>query len=269
MILMGNKPLDTIQLREKLSSGLASIGSWMQIANCEVAEIMSLNNFDWISLDLEHGFFNAEKIPNLVRTLELNKVLPFVRIAKNDFSSLRISLESGIIGIIHANVESASQIEQLIKATIYPPNGTRGLGFSRYNSYGEKLHAHLNRFSKIFNVVMIESDTGVKNLVEIFNVEGIDAVLIGPFDLSLSLGVPGEFDNPLYLEKISYIYKTCNEFSIPCGTHIVDPNLKMLKEEIERGGLFIPYTMDSVLLSKYSKIPDINTYIGTEKKEQS
>jgi 2-dehydro-3-deoxyglucarate aldolase len=250
-----NKQTSLVQLKKNLMDRQVSIGSWMQIANCEIAEIMSSGNFDWIAIDLEHGFFNSENIPNLVRSLELNNVLPFARIPKNDFNSLRTCLESGVVGIIHANVESATQIDNLVKATIYSPIGTRGLGYSRYNLYGKKIDTIINETGYIFNVAMIETATGVQNLKEILSVKGIDAVLVGPFDLSMSLGIPGDFENPVFLENISEIYKTCSTLSIPFGTHIIKPNLDTLNIEVDKGALFVPYSMDTEILGNYSQVP--------------
>jgi 2-dehydro-3-deoxyglucarate aldolase len=244
-------------IREKLASGSISLGSWMQISNGSVAEIMGDSGFDWIAADLEHGAFSIEKLPDIFRALELGDCLPLVRLAQQSAKDCKHALDCGAAGVIVPNIKSSQQLEQIRSAIAWPPSGTRGIGFSRTNLYGKRFIPYTKEAQAPFLVAMIEDLAAIENLPEILSVEGLDAVLIGPYDLSASIGVTGGFNEPQFLAAIAEIKSECNKKSVPVGIHVVKPDLEGLQDKIGEGYQFIAYGIDSVFLSESCVFPNL------------
>ena len=155
-------------------------------------------------------------------------------------------------------VENSKQLKEIISFCKYPPAGQRGVAFSRANMFGKNFKKYIDNFAQNpIIIAMIENKKGVKNLNQILKVKGLDGILIGPYDLSASLNCPGDFQNNNFLKSISLIKNNSIKNNIPCGIHIVDTNIDELKKRIKEGYTFIGYSMDSTILTKYSKIPKI------------
>jgi len=242
-------------LRGKLKAGNPSIGSWMQLPSDDIAEIIARSGYDWVAVDMEHGSISVETLPRIFRTLELGETLPFVRLAENSLKACKDSLDAGAAGLIFPMIESSKQLSDAISFSLWPPNGKRGVAFSRANLFGKLFEDYKEENSKTFFVAMIESKKGLDNIEDILSVRGLDAILIGPYDLSASIGITAEFDKKLFTESINIIKEACAKHSIPCGMHVVKPNVKDLEFKIQEGFTFLPYSMDTVFLSESSINP--------------
>jgi len=240
-----NKKLKTYCIRAYLSSGRASIGGWMQIPSPEIAEIVGNSDFHWVAADLEHGSIGIDHLPNIFRALELNNTLPFARVT-NELQAVR-AMEAGAGGIIISNVESRDDVEKIYSSIQYPSRGKRGVGYNRGNCYGKKFNNDLDDDPIL--VGMIESQNAVNNIDEILDCNKLDAVLIGPYDLSASFKVTGQFESHFLRGIIKQIKDTCIRKNIAVGIHVVQPDRNKLKEAIEEGYTFIPYATDGTLLS--------------------
>ena len=128
------------------------------------------------------------------------------------------------------------------------PLGTRGVGFCRANQYGLNFQESFLNCSP-FLVAIIESSLAVQNLESILNYPHLDAIMVGPYDLSTSLSIPGEFNDPLFTSTMSTIRDCCRRLSIPFGLHIVQNDKSLLSSAIDDGTQFIVFSMDSVMLS--------------------
>ena len=189
-------------VREKLRGGVASIGSWMQIPHPSIAEIMGHAGYDWVAVDMEHGSIGVHQLPDLFRALELGGTLPLVRIAQGHPKDCKEALDAGAAGVIVPMIESAAQLIAARDACRWPPAGIRGVGFSRANLFGKHFEAYREESQAPMLVAMIEHVNAVDSLRDILNVEGLDAVLIGPYDLSASMGLTAQFDHPEFCEKL-------------------------------------------------------------------
>ena len=246
------------KLRKKLATGDISLGSWMQISNGSVAEILGQSGFDWIAADLEHGAFSIENLPDIFRALELGGCLPLVRLAQQSVKDCKQALDCGAAGVIVPNIKNSEQLEKMTSAIAWPPAGTRGVGFSRANLYGKNFLTYVEEAQAPFLVAMIEDFCAIDDLPKILRVKGLDAVLIGPYDLSASMGITGCFQDPKFLNAISEIKSECNNKSIPVGIHVVKPDLAGLKDKIRDSYQFIAYGIDSVFLRESSIFPNLN-----------
>ena len=244
------------EIRKKLNMGIPSIGSWLQLNNTSVGSIIANNNFDWLTLDLEHGDIDEADIPFMVNSIQPYCPLVFARIRSPETTYCSRALDLGVNGIIIPKIESFEQITNLKESIYYPPNGSRGVGYANTNLFGENLLNHLGELNQPFIVPMIETKKGVEELENILQCKGIDAILIGPYDLSASCGVPGKIQSEIVQEKVEYILKTCKKYAVPAGLHIVEPEEKILSEAIKKGFTFLPYSIDTVFLRKASKKPN-------------
>jgi 2-dehydro-3-deoxyglucarate aldolase len=245
-------------LRNKLKNKEASIGSWIQISNASIAEIMGSAGYDWIAVDLEHGNISSENLPNLFRSLELGGTLPFARLSSVDKVESKKVLDAGAAGIIIPNILSPLQLTEIIRYSMWPPSGKRGVGFSRANLYGKNFNEYLDFAQTPVIIAMIEDYEAIQYLDEILKVKGLDAIFIGPYDLSASMNLTGEFENKQFIDCVDDIKTKCLIYKIPIGIHVVNPDIKLLEMKISEGFQFIAYSIDTVFLNKSCINPIIN-----------
>ena len=245
-------------IRQALGSNQPSVGSWMQIPNASVAEIMGQSGYDWVAVDMEHGAISVHQLPDLFRALELGGTLPMVRLAHGQPKDCKQALDAGAGGVIVPMVETASQLIEVKKACCWPPAGARGVGFSRANLFGKHFEAYREEAQAPMLVAMIENRRAVDCLEEILAVKGLDAILIGPYDLSASMGLTAQFEDPTFVIAMEQILTLCQHKNIPCGLHVVTPEVDILKQRVTNGYRFIAYSIDTVFLSTSSLAPKIS-----------
>ncbi len=245
-------------IRQSLANNKPSIGSWMQIPNASVAEIMGQAGYDWVAVDMEHGAISVHQLPDLFRALELGETLPLVRLAHGHPKDCKQALDAGAGGVIVPMVETATQLIAVRDACRWPPAGTRGVGFSRANLFGKHFEAYREEAQAPLLVAMIEHIRAVDCLEQIIEVDGLDAILIGPYDLSASMGLTAQFDELAFIAVMERIRTLCHEANIPCGMHVVMPDTKALKKKINEGYRFIAYSIDAVFLNTSTLAPKVS-----------
>jgi 2-dehydro-3-deoxyglucarate aldolase len=242
-------------IRTALRSGSASIGSWMQIPESNIAEIMGRAGYQWVAIDMEHGPVAVNQLPDIFRALELGGTLPLARVASPLPINCRQALDQGAAGVVIPMISSASQLQSIISECHWPPRGRRGVGFQRANVFGKFFDAYVEEAQESLVVAQIEHIDAVNNLEAIVKVEGLDAIMIGPYDLSASLGITGEFENKKYKDVLTKILEVCAKQKMPCGIHVVQPDTKMLEQRIREGYTFIAYGVDTVFLNNGASAP--------------
>jgi 2-dehydro-3-deoxyglucarate aldolase len=243
-----NRHESILNIRKSLANDKPTLGSWMQIPHASVAEIMGQAGYDWVAVDLEHGAITVAQLPDLFRALELGGTLPLVRLAKGDAKECKQVLDAGAGGVIVPMVESAEQLEQVRSACCWPPAGTRGVGFSRANLFGKNFEAYTTEAQAPLLVAMIENFNAIDQLDHILRVPGLDAIFIGPYDLSASMGITGQFEQSKFIGALERIRAIAKTHGIPYGVHIVKPDKEELQKRIVEGYRFIAYSIDSVFL---------------------
>ena len=229
----------------------------MQLNSPDVAEIMGQAGFDWVVVDMEHGSVSVNQLPDLFRALELGGTLPLARIAESVPKECKQALDAGAGGIIAPMIESADQLETIRDACRWPPAGSRGVGFSRSNLFGKHFDEYKAEAQLPLLIAQIEHINAVKNLEEILQVEGLDAVIIGPYDLSASMGLTAEFEHKEFVAVMAKIINLCTQSNVPCGDHIVHPDVELLEKRIMEGYRFIAYSTDGIFLTKSSLYPSL------------
>jgi len=237
-------PMSKNQLLNQLS-----IGSWIQLGHPAIAEIMASAGFDWLALDLEHSTIDLHEAEALIRVIDLKGVTPLVRLASNNPEQIKRVMDAGAHGVIVPMINSREEAQAAVSAVKYPPKGHRSIGLARAQGYGA-------RFSEYFDwqsdhslvIVQIEHIDAVDNLESILSVPGVDAYIVGPYDLSGSLGIPGQFEASEFVDAMERIHSLSKKLGVPGGVHIVEPDPEQLRKRIEEGYWFIAYGVDTRML---------------------
>ncbi|MCX8130824.1 MAG: aldolase/citrate lyase family protein [Clostridia bacterium] len=238
-----------INLKQKLQKKELTIGSWISIGHPNVAEIMAQSGFEWLTIDLEHSAISISQAQELIRVIELSDVVPLVRIGENDPTIIKRVMDAGAHGIIVPMVNSKEEAEAAVSAMRYPPVGKRGVGLSRAQKYGygfDDYRKWVENDSVL--VVQIEHINAVENLEGILRTPGIDAFMVGPYDLSGSLGIPGDFTHPKMIEALNEIKRISEKMNATSGFHVVFPQKESVNQKIKDGYSFIAYGVDFIYI---------------------
>ena len=235
-------------IRKKIQNDQVSIGTWQQIPHASISEILGQAGYDWVAVDMEHGSISVDQLPNLFRAIELGDTLPLARIAESKPKDCKQALDAGAGGIIAPMIESAEQLKMVRYACCWPPVGSRGVGFSRANLFGKYFDSYKKEAQSPLLIAQIEHINAVNNLDEILQVNGLDAIIVGPYDLSASMGITGEFDSQEFTDVMDSIMALCKNHHVPCGDHVVQPDQKLLEKRIDQGFRFIAFGTDGVFM---------------------
>lgn len=222
-----------------------SLGSWITLAHPAIAEIMARAGFDWLVIDLEHSVITIREAEELIRIIELYNVKPYVRLTSNDPNQIKRVMDAGAHGIIVPMVKTLKDVENTANALFYPPKGTRSIGLARAQQYGVAFHEYVKKNVSHDLIIQVEHIDAIDNLEEILSFKGLDGFIVGPYDLSGSMGIPGDFNNPNFqakLEKIRYISSKYPH--IKRGFHLVEPCHNQLRQLIHEKYDFIAYGVD-------------------------
>jgi 2-dehydro-3-deoxyglucarate aldolase/4-hydroxy-2-oxoheptanedioate aldolase len=240
----------TNPVKQALAEGKLQLGAGFgQLRSPEIPKILAAAGFHWAFLDTEHGGFDLETVQDICRVSVMVGLSPIVRVADLQYSLVARALDCGAQGVIFPRVESAELLERAISWTKFPPLGIRGYGLSGVNLDYEKVDfpqviEHMN--SNTMVVMQIETRRALDMREELLSVPGIDAVMVGPADLSISLGVPGEFQHPTMVKAMEDIRDTCIRRGIAPGTQTRSaPQAKFWKE---RGMRFLGCSNDTGML---------------------
>lgn len=206
-------------VKAKWRAGEVTLGGWLAIPSTFTAEIMAYRGFDWICLDMQHGLIDYADAVRMIQTINATDTVPIVRVPDNDFGFINRMLDAGAMGIIVPLVNSAAEARRVVDACRYYPAGSRSMGPTRISvSAGAGYGARAN--DEIACIPMVETKEAVENLDEILGVEGVDAVYIGPADLSITLGLPPGLDNGGAFEEARHaVARACKAHGVVAGIH--------------------------------------------------
>ncbi len=247
-----SKVSSPVSLRQRLLAGESVIGSWINSGSPIVAELMAASGFDFLCVDAEHSAVDFPQVQPLFQAMESGRpgCAAVVRLHGVDYSFVKRYLDAGADGVIAPLVRTKAEAEQLVQACKYPPEGLRGLGFCRANDYGMRIDDEYTRANEnILVAVQIEHIEAVKNIDAILGVPGIDAVFIGPYDLSASMGLPGQFEHPDYVAELAKIQAACVRHKAISGIHVVSLDTSEAKARLAEGYQLLAYSLDITMLA--------------------
>jgi 2-keto-3-deoxy-L-rhamnonate aldolase RhmA len=238
-------------LRKRLQNGELVLGTILSLNSPEVAEILSQIGFDWLFIDAEHSTLDPHHLQTIFQAA--GETIPcVVRIPLLDEIFVKKTLDAGAAGLLVPQVHNAEQAEQLVKWGRYYPEGFRGLGFGRAQGYGLKVEEYLESANEsILLSVQAESAQAVRNIENIVHVKGLDAVLVGPYDLSASMGLPGQIDHLDVQAAIQHVADVCQQAGMPIG--IFGLTAEAVQPYIEKGFRFIVAGVDTVMLGSTAR----------------
>jgi 2-keto-3-deoxy-L-rhamnonate aldolase RhmA len=200
------------KLREKLRQGRTIFGITLGIRSPEIAEAVASLGFDWINFDTQHTFLSIETIESMMAAISYSECVPVIRVISNDLGQINRALDAGAHAVIVPLVNSKGDAERAVKASLYSPHGGRSWGPRRAAMRDPEYTETANK--EIMIIPQIETDVAVDRVEEIVTTDGIEAVFVGPMDLSMSLGVFRQFESPKYLHSIERIVSACKAHDV-------------------------------------------------------
>ncbi|MBT4887926.1 MAG: hypothetical protein HON65_00025 [Rhodospirillales bacterium] len=245
----------TNRIKEKLNAGETAFGTLVSMPSPHLVQLLAGAGFDWLWFDLEHGPIPFDALHSMINATAVadGHTVPITRVPADELWTVKPVLDSGSLGVIFPFVETAQQAIDAIAATRYPPGGKRGFGpFYAASRWGLGLREYAEQADDaILRVVMLESKAAVDNAEEIMAVEGIDVAFLAPLDLSQSLGVPGQFDAPIYKEALAHLEACVKKTNAVMGTLGLDA--QQANEKIKQGYKFIMLSVDAALIDSAAR----------------
>ncbi|MCP2238951.1 HpcH/HpaI aldolase family protein [Thermoanaerobacterium thermosaccharolyticum] len=241
------------KLKDKLKNGDTAIGTFVMCNSPEIVEIVGITGFDFVVLDTEHGPLSIESTQNLIRAAEVRGITPITRITESSETTVLRSLDVGAYGIQVPQVNDAHTASEIVKFSKYYPKGIRGIAMPRSGDYG---NVDVSKYIENANdetiiIVHCENKQSLDNLDEIAKVPGIDVIFLGPYDMSQSLGIPGQVNHPYIQEAAQRVIKVCRQNGIAAGTFV--GNGEEARKKAEQGFQYIIMGMDVTLFSNVCK----------------
>jgi len=234
-----------MNLKQKLKNNELTIGSWIMMGNPMSVEVMALAGVDWLVIVIEHQPIDMETVQILIISIQAHNIKALVRVSKNEEVVIKKVLDMGADGIIVPMVSSKEDATQAVDYAKYPPVGKRGVGLFRATKFGTKFEEYKKWVDEeLVIIAQIEHIDAVNNIDEIVNVDGIDGTIIGPYDLSGSMGYPGEFERDDVKEAVQTVLDSCKKNNMPSGFHVVDTDPEKLNQKIAQGCTFMAYGID-------------------------
>jgi len=207
-------------VKRKLQAGQVSVGTWLTANSTLMAEALAHQGWDWLVVDMEHSSVSFETMQNMAQAISTTETITMARVAWNHPAFIKRALDMGAYGLVIPMVMNAEEAQTAVRWTRYPPQGYRGVGGMRRIFYGGPDYFE-NANEEMLLIIQIEHVEAVERIDEILSVPGIDAVYVGPNDLSSSLGLPPRMDNPdpLYEETLRRIVEGGKRHGVPTGIH--------------------------------------------------
>ncbi|MGH1537574.1 MAG: HpcH/HpaI aldolase family protein [Gammaproteobacteria bacterium] len=208
--------------RERLKAGEVLISTLVSFPSPEVVELLSKLGFDWLFIDGEHGPFGTLEMQRMLQANAGNCPC-LIRVPSNDLVYIKQALDIGASGIIVPQIKSAEEAQAAVHAAKYPSRGNRGVGLARAHEYGISFTDYLAKADRDTCVVIqAETEGAIEHIEDIVAIQDVDAILIGPYDLSANLGYTGELDHPEVVSAISKVEYACKQANVKLGYFGVD-----------------------------------------------
>jgi 4-hydroxy-2-oxoheptanedioate aldolase len=237
-------------IKERLKNGEAVHGCWLNMGSSVSAEIVGSVGFDWVLFDLEHGIgTDAYLVPQL-QALGNDSAVPMVRVESFDTARVKRVLDAGVKGVMFPQIQNATEAKKAIENMYYPPVGKRGFAkMVRATQFGKNFENYYE-FAKnnLLGIIQIETIESLNHLDEIAKLEGVDVLFLGPADLSLALGVFGQWDHPLFVDAVQKIGAAAAKAGKAAGILFFD--LDQYDFYYENGFRFMASGSDMTFLSK-------------------
>jgi len=246
MSTMRINPLKTLWAERK-----PAFGTWATLVHHpRFMKLLAVAGLDFVIIEMEHSDFTIAEVGNLCLLAREAGIVPIVRPAGLQPHDYTRPLDAGAMGLLLPNVDTAEQLESILQATKFYPRGKRILNFRGPHTDYVRLNKPVEQIAEMnaqtLTVAMIETQRGLDNLEQLCAVQGLDAIMVGPDDLSQDLGVPGEMQHPKMLEAVEHVITVCERHDVPWGFSAQDQ--VSAAKWIKRGIRWMPYANDAAVL---------------------
>lgn len=236
------------RLKRLWQEGQPALGGWLMLPSSFSAEVFAHVGFDWLNVDMQHGLIDYQCALGMLQAISTTPTVPLVRVPWNEPGIIMKSLDAGAYGVIVPMVNSRAEAEAAVAACRYPPRGIRSYGPVRAAYYaGSDYFAQADQ--EVCCIPMIETKQALENLDDILSTPGIDAVYVGPADLSVSLGLPpaSDHEEPVFVEALERILAACRRHNVVPG---IAGNVTTAPKRIEQGFLMVEVCNDARALAR-------------------
>ncbi len=241
-------------LRKRLRSRARSYGAWLSIGHPEIASIFAAAKGHFVGIDLEHSTIELSTAQMIIRVCHEYARPCLPRIFPDDLEQARRLLDAGADGLIAPQVSAREQIDAIVEVMRYPPVGKRGFGVAAAHEYGRRFEEYVQVANESLSLmIQVETMAGVENIESLASHPGVDAIMVGPYDLSGSLGIPGRLRDRRVVEACNTIIQACKRHGISCGMHLVYPDREEMRRHFAQGFTFLILGSDIFNLCKRSE----------------
>ena len=255
------------KIKQFLKDGKTVVGTMVvEMRTAEIARMLNASGFDFIFVDLEHSSYGLETLTDIVLAAKSVGLVCLARIGDPQYHLIARTLDAGAQGLMIPRVETKETVTNILKSAKYPPWGERGFGprsiVSNYEnmSVGDRM---VEQNEDTMVILQIEKKKAVEDIEELVNVKGVDAAIIGPQDLTISLGHPGDHHHPKYMEAVEKVMKACEKCGVASGLHTA--NMEDLLFWAAKGMRMLTFSSDSALLQSAGTraVSEIRSALGS------
>ena len=237
--------------RARLTRGETLLGTMVTLSTAATAEILASLGFDWLFLDCEHGAIETRELATILQAVS-HRIACIVRVPEAAETPIKRVLDLGAHGIIVPQVNTPEQAASVVRWARYAPDGARGVGLARAHGYGVTMQEYLATANRdIAVIVQAEHIQAVEHIDAIVRVPGVDAVQLGPYDLSASLGMMGQMDDPVVVAALDRVIAACRAVGMPIGYFGV--TAAAVQPFVARGCTMIVAGVDTLYLASGAK----------------
>ncbi len=242
------------ELKNKFLNRDTIFGGWVSFSHPSIAETFALAGFDFMSIDMEHSTISLHEAQRIISASQSIGVPCLPRPVSHSNDWLKPLLDSGADGLVVQMVNNTRELELIINSIKYPPIGKRSFGINRAQDYGFTFDEYVKKWNQTSSlIIQIESIEAVKNIDDLLSYEQVDGVMIGPYDMSGSLGIPGQTNHPDVISASKKVIDACKKFKKSCGTQIAEVSSNKIQASIDLGFTFIILSSDLFVLWKWSE----------------
>ena len=251
---MKTQTLRQQKLKQAMRNREQLFAAWVSYGHPSISDTFAKSGFDFIAIDMEHSKISLTEEKRIIAACQSEGVPCLPRPVSHSNDYIKPLLESGADGMLIQMVNTAEEVRHLINDLKFPPIGKRSYGVSRAQGYGFDFDEYITHWNETSTfIIQVESIDAVNNIEKLLAFDEIDAVMIGPYDISGSLGVPGQLNHPKVLEASKKVIKACKKFGKSCGTQLNDPNPENIQLLFDMGYTFAILGSDLFVLWKWAE----------------
>jgi 2-keto-3-deoxy-L-rhamnonate aldolase RhmA len=241
-------------LKSKLRNRERVFGGWVSYADRGIAETFAMAGFDFVAIDMEHTTISLEEARGIITAVQSQGVNCLPRPVSHNNDILKPLLEAGADGMLIQMVNTPQEVEQLIAHLKFPPEGRRSYGVNRAHGYGFDFDPYITSWNETSSfIIQVESITAVENIDALLQYDEVDGVMVGPYDISGSLGVPGQINHPLVREAARKVVEACQRHGKSCCTQVADVSVAAVEDVFAQGYTFVILGSDLFVLWKWAE----------------